>query len=491
MAGFSNQRQQLRNALLAAGLTPDAATQIASILGNSSQGMYHAGPVEVDSTPDDLRFVDPDKRTQRFPHLDFREGDPDHRPQRTANSEERQEKQPEPNVVPVIVPQQTDANFRVAPGSLTDIAGNGQAAQVNVNNVVAARPVAGLPIAMLDSQGNRLVGKAPRAQVGQNDGTARMDVQETGREVLWNLQLLNRSDYNVVTKIEYVTGKGLEVTYERIKAWDQQKKEVDTIPVEERPVVTDIIDDERGLRGRRRIIPVFESRGESHSYFNTYRIGTFEDDWPIGESKEITQVWPESGLKVDVWNYTHAIADTPGEKYVLFAARTESVVPPEPEDPEEEVPDATRLDDPQPKVTEGPVFDVNGELVEKEPDGVHEPEVEYVAIEIQNATECTAFNSLNGLTVDLLDGFAADAPSALSYETSDEGAEPCLKWRSWPVEVLTDVSLESNGLVFSRARLYVLAESPLDPVVIPVDQCPPYYPPGFEPDPPPEGGSGT
>jgi hypothetical protein len=473
MAGFSNQRQQLRNALLAAGLTPDAATQIASILGNSSQGMYHAGPVEVDSTPDDLRFVDPDKRTQRFPHLDFREGDPDHRPQRTANSEERQEKQPEPNVVPVIVPQQTDANFRVAPGSLTDIAGNGQAAQVNVNNVVAARPVAGLPIAMLDSQGNRLVGKAPRAQVGQNDGTARMEVQETGREVLWNLQLLNRADYNVVTKIEYVTGKGLEVTYERIKAWDQQKKEVDTIPVEERPVVTDIIDDERGLRGRRRIIPVFESRGESHSYFNTYRIGTFEDDWPIGESKEITQVWPESDLKVDVWNYTHAIADTPGEKYVLFAARTASKVPPEPEDPEAPILDATRLDDPQPKVTVGPLFDVNGELVEKEPDGVHEPQVEYVAIEIQNAEECTAFSSLNGLTVQELGGFDNAVPSALSYQTIDENEDPCLVWRSHEVDVLTSVALESGGLVFEAKKLWVLAEQLLETIVIPVDPCPP------------------
>jgi hypothetical protein len=128
MAGFSEQRRQLRNALLAAGMTPDSATQIANILGNSAQGLRHAGPVEIDSTPQDLRFVTPEQRKLRLSNLDFRQGDPDYRPQLTASSEERKENEPEPNVVAIVAPQQTPANFRVAPGSLTDVAGNGQAA---------------------------------------------------------------------------------------------------------------------------------------------------------------------------------------------------------------------------------------------------------------------------------------------------------------------------------------------------------------------------
>lgn len=477
MAGFGEQRQQLRLALVAAGLSPDAATQIANILGNSAQGLRHAGPVEVDSTPADLRQVGPEQRKQRFLNLDFRDGDPDYRPQRTAPSEERREKEPEPNIVPVVAPQSTDATFRVAPGSITDVAGDGRAAQVNVRNTVAGRPVAGLPVAMLDSQANQLVGKAPRAQVGQNDGTARLDIQENGREVLWNLQMLNRSEYDVVTKVEYISGRGLEITYERIKAWDQQAGRVDTIAVQEQAVVTELVDDKKGLRGRRRLIPVFESRGESNTYFNTYRIGTFEDGWAIGTVKQITQVWPTSDLVVDVINLTQEIADTPSTKYVLFAPRTESAVPPPPEDEEEDPSEATEMDAPQPVVTDGPLYDASDNLVESAADGVHEPAVEYVALEIQNAQECTAFHYLDGLRVDELAGYDVDVPSALSYVTSGEGEDPCLTWRSHLVTVLTDVSLTAEGLVFSRKRLYVLGELTEEPLVISVTECPTEPPP--------------
>jgi hypothetical protein len=479
MAGFSEQRQQLRKSLVAAGLSPDAATQIANILGNSVQEMRHAGPVEIDNTPADLRMVTPEQRRLRFPNLDFRPGDPDHRPKRTADSEERREKEPEPNVVPILAPQQTNANFRVAPGSMTDVAGNGQAAQVNVRNVVAGRPPQGLPLTMLDSQANQFVGKAPRAQVGQNDGTARLDIQETGREVLWNLQMLNRSEYDVVTKVEFIDGKGLEVTYERIKAWDQQKERVDTIPVIPQTVVTEIVEDKKGLRGRRRIIPVFSSRGDSNTYFNTYRIGTFTGGWQSGTTKSITQVWPTSGLAVDVMNRTQEIANTAGTKYVLFAARTKDEVTPPPANPQDPAAQDTLRDDPHPIVSQPPAYNVNGELIEGAANGVREPEVTYYAIEIQPATECTAFTSLNGKTVDALTGYSAATPSALSYTTSSESATPCLKWRSHLVTVITNVALTAYGLEFSRKNLYVLAEGdPIANLIVPVDTCPPTSPGG-------------
>jgi hypothetical protein len=472
MAGFSEQRQQLRKALVSAGLSPDAATQIASILGNSAQEMRHAGPVEIDSTPADMRMVTPEKRRLRFPNLDFRPADPDHRPQRTAPSEQRPEKEPEPNVVPVAIPQQAPAQFRVAPGSLTDVAGNGQAAQVSVRNVVAGRPANGLPVAMLDSQANQLVGKSPRAQVGHNDGTARLDIQETGREVLWNLQMLNRSEYDVVTKVEFIDGRGLEVTYERIKAWNERKERVDTIPVTPQTVVTEIVEDRKGLRGRRRIIPVFSSRGDANTYFNTFRVGKFTGGWAVGDTKSVEQVWPESEREVDVLNQTTPIADTDEEKHVLFAARTKDRVQaaPAPPDPE---PESTERDDPAAVMSGPPLFDVNGEYVEAEPDGVNAPEVEYYALEIQPAAHCTAFSSLVGIKVDDLSGYDSDLPSALSYVTASEGADPCLTWRSHLVTVLTDVALTASGLEFSRKNLYVLAEGdPAENLVIPISDCP-------------------
>lgn len=473
MSSFSEQRQQLRGALVAAGLSPDAATQIANILGNSAQEMRHAGAVEVDTTPDGMRFVTPEARRLRFPNLDQRQQDPDHRRRTTAPSEERREAEPDPNVVAVIAPQQTDANFQVAPGALTDVQGNGQAAQVNVRNVVAARPAAGLPVALLDSQANRLVGKAPRAQVGQNDGTARLDIQETGQEVLWNLQMLNRSEYDVVTKVEYVEGKGLEITYERIKAWDQQKERVDTIPVVEQPVVTEIVEDSGGLRGRKRVIPAFSSRGDANEYFNTFRVGIFQGAWPIGTARQVFEQWPAPSAGVQtptVRNLMHAVADTNEWKYVLYAPRTQDGVVGQGATHTGKKPGST-----YPLMSGSPQYDANGEPIDSAPNGVNAPAMEYYAIEIQPASDCTAFSSLNGKLVAALPGYDASKPSALSYEWASENGNPCLKWRSHLVPVITGVELTTQGLVFTRKSLYVLGQAQTDPenIVIAAGDCPP------------------
>jgi len=469
VSGFSEQRQQLRGALVAAGLSPDAATQIANILGNSAQEMRHAGAVEVDTTPDGMRLVTPDARRLRFPNLDNRKADPDHRPSRTPPSEERREAEPDPNVVAIVAPQQTDANFQVAAGALTDVQGNGQAAQVNVRNFVAARPQNGLPVALLDSQANRIVGKAPRAQVGQNDGTARLDIQETGQEVLLNLQMLNRSEYDVVTKVEYVDGKGLEITYERIKAWDQQKERVDTIPVVEQPVVTEIVEDRGGLRGRKRVIPAFSSRGADSSYFNTFRIGLFQGGWPIGTTKLVQQQWPTATgggvTQVLVRNLTQPVPDTTEWRYVLYAPRTQDSVV----GPSAPIPGNTT-----PVMSGAPQYDANGEPVESGPNGVNAPAMEYYAIDIQPASDCAAFSSLNGLLASALTGFDANKPSALSYDGLG-GGYPCLRWRSHQVTVITGVSLTTQGLVFERKSLYVLGQAQPDPanIVIAAGDCPP------------------
>ena len=362
----------------------------------------------------------------------------------------------------IVAPQQTDANFQVAAGALTDVQGNGQAAQVNVRNVVAARPQNGLPVALLDSQANRIVGKAPRAQVGQNDGTARLDIQETGQEVLWNLQMLNRSEYDVVTKVEYVDGKGLEITYERIKAWDQQKERVDTIPVVEQPVLTDIVDDRKGLRAKKRTIPVFSSSGDANAYFNTFRIGTFTGGWATGATKTVTQVWPIKGAQsppvttVTVRNLTQPVADTAETKYVLFAPRTQDAVPLS----------GLPSDDPSPIMSGAPLYDANGEYIESEPNGVNAPEVEYYAIEIQPASACTAFSSLNGLVVSALSGYSASAPAALSYATSSESQTPCLRWRSQLVPVLSAATRTPYGTTVTRKEIWVLADGAPQPDLV-------------------------
>jgi hypothetical protein len=476
MSAFGEQRRQIRGALVQAGLSPDAATQIANILGNSVQEMRHSGAVAHDSTPADFRMVGPEQRKTRFVNMDDRAADPDYRPQRVADSEEKVVSQPEPNVISVVAPQQIEANFRVANGTLTSVVGNGQAARVDVNNVVAARPPAGLPLTMLDNQANQLVGKAPRAQVGPNDGTARLDIQENNREVLWNLQMLNRADYDVVTKVEFVAGRGLEVTYKRIKAWDENRERLDTIPTVEQTVVSEVVDDKHGTYGRRRIIPAFGSVGQAPSYFNTYRIGTFTGGWTRGTTKQVTAVWPTSGTQVDVINRTQTVPNTPSTKYVLYGVRTRDSVPDLPVPPATTLNESEQIDKeadrPSTTYTAEQQYDVVGEYVQV----AGNPLAEYYAIEIQNAEECTAFASLNGLLVTGLSGYDATKPSALSYAlpgATDPAQEPCLMWRSHLVTVVTDVTLTTSGLVIHKKQLYVLAEEEADDGLIPVQDCPP------------------
>jgi hypothetical protein len=97
---------------------------------------------------------------------------------------------------------------------------------------------------------------------------------------------------------------------------------------------------------------------------------------------------------------------------------------------------------------------------------------EYYAIEIQPASECTAFSSLNGKLVSALTGFNSTVPSALSYITDSEGEDNCLVWRSQLLTVVTDVALTEFGLEVSKANVYVLAAEAADPSLIPITDCP-------------------
>jgi hypothetical protein len=473
MAGYSEQRAAILDALVGAGLGMEAATQIANVLGNSIQEMRHAGPVEIDSTPPGLRQVSAAERKVRFTNLDMRLNDPDHRPQRVASSEERREKEPDPNVTVVVPPQQTDATFRVANGSLTDVAGDGQAASVNVRNVVAGRPPAGLPITMLDSQANQLVGKAPQARVLHNDGTARMDLRETGRDVTWQLQMLNREDYDVVTDVEYLPGKGLRITYERIKAWNENKERVETIPTVKQDVVSDIIEDKNGLRARRRTVQVFESTGQFTSFFNTFRIGKFTGQWLAGTTKNVTQVWPEPAvgqtITVQVTNLTHNVADSTNaggtaiERYVLYAIRSQ--------DKHTTADAAAYNQDPITK-DQPQQFTVLGEPVEQ----VDAPTAVYYALSIEPSVDCDAFSSLDPKRVQTLPGYDPDLQSALVYDPPGSGApsgtKPCLRWAACQIPVITGVVETAAGLQFTRQLVNVIRCAPLSSTLIPTADCP-------------------
>lgn len=237
MSAFTLQGGQIRGALVAAGLPAAAATQISNILSNAAQTLKHAGTIEHDKTPASLRLVTPEARKYELPNLDFRQGDPDYRAPNTQPSEDKRIPQQPPAVESSQAPQQTESTFRVTGGPFVGAAGTGDAVQVGLRVQGFGR------VATLDPPSNTIIGKTLRAAGdGGDNSRLRFFIEETGQEIVWNLQLQNVASYEVVTQVQYVDGVGLVVTYNRIAAWAdanaQQRTEV--VPVVAVPVVTDV-----------------------------------------------------------------------------------------------------------------------------------------------------------------------------------------------------------------------------------------------------------
>ena len=237
---FQQQGGALINALKAAGIKTDAAAQIAQILSNGRQELASSNPVKLDLTPRSLRFVTPEIRKLQLTNLDFRQADADYRRQLTPSGEGRPVPQQESSVQESIAPQATDGTYRVASGKYTDALGAGDAVKVDLRVSGAGTSV------FLDPPGNTLVGKTLRAESGGSDsGRLRFFISETGSEVVWNLQTENVYEFEVVTNVEYIRGRGIKVTWETISAWRTPGTTGRTalIPVAPVMVVTDVTND--------------------------------------------------------------------------------------------------------------------------------------------------------------------------------------------------------------------------------------------------------
>lgn len=470
--GYADQRGMLKNALEAAGLAPNAAAQIASILANSRQDSLESSRARVDTTPESMRMVDKETRKSVLTNLEFRGDDPDFRPQLLQTTEEQRIPKPMPNVTERLAPQQTQAVHDVSGGTLAEASGEGDSVSVNVRSRVANPTAAGTPMAMLDKQANSIVGKVLQAVADSGFGNVRFEVNEGSGSVTLNLALENLEKVNVVTGIAYDPGLGIRLHHMPVAAWPAGSQKTSWIGMREIRVATEVVDDLVGPRTHTAYIPSFQSLPHvaDHSgvprnlgadiFFNLVRIGKFTGAWTRGTVKSVTQVWPEEGGDVDVENLIADVAETEDEteNYVFFIVRTEDIVP------EEDV--RGESENPHPKIADPPP---NPPL----------PLVKNYAIAIQPSTRCDAFSSLSGGVASSLTGYQADVPSALSYAVTADGAtEPCLRWRSHTVDVITGAALGPDGLVFARKRLYVLGEGPaIDPVTIPVSDCP---------EPPPE-----
>lgn len=214
---FSAQAGQLANALKAAGLKPDAAHQIASILGNGVQNLVRTNPESVDLTPQSLRYVTPDARRYELQGLDFRQADADFRPFQQETSEERPAAQQASSVRSDPAPQKTQATYRIKGGKFTEARGTGEAVQVDVRVAGNGR------VALLDPQSNTIVGKNIRCETDASG--LRFFIEETGTELVWKLALSDFLDgflSGVGVEVDVVTditlgGGGLQITKKRIR----------------------------------------------------------------------------------------------------------------------------------------------------------------------------------------------------------------------------------------------------------------------------------
>lgn len=221
---FSAQAGQIANALKAAGLAPDAAQKIAAILGNGVQNIVRTNPETVDLTPAAMRYVTPERRTYQLPGLDFRQGDPDYRPQQLETSEERPTPKQAQTVRREPSPQATQATYRVKGGKFTEAKGTGEAVQVDVRVAGAGRG------ALLDPQSNSIIGKNFRCE---SDSDLRFFIEETGTELVWKLQLDSflsglGTEVEVVTDVTLGAG-GLEFTKKKVRVLSVQDAETDII----------------------------------------------------------------------------------------------------------------------------------------------------------------------------------------------------------------------------------------------------------------------
>lgn len=212
--------------LRAAGLPLRQASELANVLGGTSQKLKAGKDLEQDTTPSDLRDVTADARRHHLTAVDFRKGDPDYRPPKIGDSEARRVPQPDPSVKRQPAPQETDASYSLVDGAYTTAVAADGAVAVNLSVQGSGRAM------MLDPPSNTIVGKTLRCEAGgggSNQSLVRFFIEETGQEVVWKLQM-NIARFPIVKSIRYDKGRGIVATLQRAAVFfDPMDKEEEQV----------------------------------------------------------------------------------------------------------------------------------------------------------------------------------------------------------------------------------------------------------------------
>jgi hypothetical protein len=173
----------LAKELQKAGLPQDAAVRIATILGNSGQPMRR-GPETTDTTNPAMAQVSSNDAKHWLTNTDFKEGDPDHRPQRTNKSENKSRPTQASSLQSTKTPQATDKPFNISGGTYTSTSAEGDGTAIGLN--VKGK---GMFLAQ-DGEANSLLGIKIRADCDPGKyGILRFFEELRGNELLLRLSL--------------------------------------------------------------------------------------------------------------------------------------------------------------------------------------------------------------------------------------------------------------------------------------------------------------
>lgn len=180
---FQLQFGSLAKELQKAGLPQDAAVRIATILGNSGQPMRR-GPETTDTTNPAMAQVSSNNAKHWLTNTDFKEGDPDYRPQRTNQSENRSRPTQASAIQRTKTPQATDKPFDISGGKYVSSEAEGDGTSVGLNVKGTGQ------FLTQDGEANALLGVKIRADCDPGvNGLIRFWEEPRGEEFLLRFQL--------------------------------------------------------------------------------------------------------------------------------------------------------------------------------------------------------------------------------------------------------------------------------------------------------------
>jgi hypothetical protein len=249
---LTKQGGRLEQSLIEGGLNPLAANAAMAAVGNCSQTLDHRGPISLDYTPKEFRFVTPMLRKFRFGNMDNVDGDmprkrqqekkpPEKPPQREDHPPEQQEN--------VNVRRQFDPLYGgsggitgIVAGPYIKVEGRGSTARVSLNGggnvgdiaVFQANQVVGATLAIRSS--------LPKVLTVQNPETLQYQLVPKGEylDVVTDVRLTDRTltvvkrncfvfdplaeqetdyDHKLITYVDNVTLDADTLKFERLDAY--------------------------------------------------------------------------------------------------------------------------------------------------------------------------------------------------------------------------------------------------------------------------------